>query len=167
MEDNDEIEQPVDGELDEDIDFDLNETLANTTSQYGEPGQRDRPLILVADDDVEIRKILRAHFEEMDCDLIEAADGAETLENIIVHQPNLVILDVMMPELNGWEICKYVRQRDEAFESVGIIMLTAIGPTNNELTSPLFGADDYIDKPFDFDELEFKVRKVLSDRSAD
>lgn len=149
----------------QDTDLDLNETLENTTSQYGEPEERERPLILLADDDAEIRKILRAHFESMDCDLIESADGAETLESIIVHRPNLVILDVMMPELSGWEICKYVRERDEAFDRVGIVMLTAIGPTNNELTSPLFGADDYIDKPFDFDELEFKVRKVLSERA--
>ena len=151
----------------EESDIDISEALENTTSQYGEPNERERPLILLADDDAEIRKILRAHFDSMDCDLIESADGAETLESVIVHRPNLVILDVMMPELSGWEICKYVRQRDEAFEDVGIIMLTAIGPTNNELTSPLFGADDYIDKPFDFDELEFKVRKVLSDRAAE
>lgn len=149
----------------EDIDVDLEEALENTTSQYGDPKERERPLILLADDDAEIRKILRAHFESMDCDLLEATDGAEALESIIVHRPNLVILDVMMPELNGWEVAKYVRQRDDAFEDVGIIMLTAIGPTNNELTSPLFGADDYIDKPFDFDELEFKVRKVLSERA--
>ncbi len=148
-------------------DIDIDEALENTTSQYGEPEERDRPLILVADDDAEIRKLLRAHFDTMDCELIESADGAETLENIIVHRPNLVILDVMMPELNGWEVAKYVRQREETFDKVGIIMLTAIGPTNNELTSPLFGADDYIDKPFDFDELEFKVRKVLSERSEE
>jgi DNA-binding response OmpR family regulator len=151
----------------EKIDIDLSEALENTTSQYGDPKERQRPLILLADDDAEIRKILRAHFQSMDCDLIESADGAESLESIIVHRPNLVILDVMMPELSGWEVCKYVRQREETFEDVGIVMLTAIGPTNNELTSPLFGADDYIDKPFDFDELEFKARKVLSDRAVD
>jgi DNA-binding response OmpR family regulator len=151
----------------EKIDIDISEALENTTSQYGDPKERQRPLILLADDDAEIRKILRAHFESMDCELIESADGAKTLESIIVHRPNLVILDVMMPELSGWEVCKYVRQREETFEDVGIVMLTAIGPTNNELTSPLFGADDYIDKPFDFDELEFKVRKVLSDRAVD
>lgn len=145
-------------------DIELSEALEESVSAYGEPIERPRPLILLADDDADMRKVLRAHFEEMDCDLLESTDGAETLEQIIVHQPNLVILDVMMPELNGWEIAKYVRQRDEQFPHVGIIMLTAIGPTNNELTSPLFGADDYIDKPFDFDELEFKVRKVLSER---
>lgn len=151
----------------EEAEVDIAEALEQTTSQYGEPSDRERPLILLADDDAEIRKILRAHFETMDCDLIESSDGAEALESIIVHQPNLVILDVMMPELSGWEIAKYVREREEAFASVGIIMLTAIGPTNNELTSPLFGADEYIDKPFDFDELEFKVRKVLSERGGD
>jgi DNA-binding response OmpR family regulator len=147
-------------------DIDISEAIKNATSEYGEPLEREKPLILIADDDAEMRKILRTYFQDMDCTLLESSDGAETLEQIIVHRPNLVVLDVMMPELNGWEVCKYVRAREE-FETVGIIMLTAIGPTNNELTSPLFGADDYIDKPFDFEELEFKVRKVLSDRMED
>lgn len=120
---------------------------------------------MIADDDPEIRRLLQTFFEDQECDLIESVDGAEALENIIVYKPNLVVLDVMMPELNGWQICKYVKSRDE-YADVGVIMLTAIGPVNNELTSPLFGADDYVDKPFDFDELEFKVRKVLSDKKA-
>lgn len=132
-------------------------------SPYGDPAERERPVILIADDDPEIRRLLTAFFEDQDCELLESSDGADALEQIIVNQPNLVVLDVMMPELNGWQICKYVKQRDE-YEGVGIIMLTAIGPVNNELTSPLFGADDYIDKPFDFDELEFKVRKVLAEK---
>jgi DNA-binding response OmpR family regulator len=67
----------------------------------------------------------------------------------------------MMPELNGWEICKYVKTHDE-YAHTGVIMLTAIGATVNELTSPIYGADDYVDKPFDFEELEFKIKKVLS-----
>jgi len=132
-------------------------------SPYGDPLERERPLILIADDDPEIRRLLVAFFGDQDCDLIESSDGASALENIIVNRPNLVVLDVMMPELNGWQICKYVKSHDE-YDDVGVIMLTAIGPVNNELTSPLFGADDYIDKPFDFDELEFKVRKVLAEK---
>jgi DNA-binding response OmpR family regulator len=126
-------------------------------------GSRDQPLILIADDDPEIRRLLTVFFEDQDCDLIESSNGSDALESIIVNQPNLVVLDVMMPELNGWQICKYVKSKEE-YANVGIIMLTAIGPVNNELTSPLFGADDYIDKPFEFDELEFKVRKVLADK---
>lgn len=156
----------VDGENQEVLEeLSMAEEMKRPSPEYGPQEERERPLILVADDDTELRRLLREHFGEMDCDLIETSDGAETLEEIIVHKPELVILDVMMPELNGWEICKYVRERDEFFEHVGIVMLTGIGPTNNELTSPLFGADDYIDKPFDFDELEFKIRKVLSQRS--
>ena len=132
-------------------------------SPFGDARDRERPLILIADDDPEIRRLLMTFFSEQDCDLLESSDGADALENIIVNRPNLVVLDVMMPELNGWQICKYVKSRED-YAEVGIIMLTAIGPVNNELTSPLFGADDYIDKPFDFDELEFKVRKVLAEK---
>lgn len=132
---------------------------------FGAPTKRERPLILLADDDSELRAMLRAHFSRMDCDLLESIDGADTLEQIISNRPNLVILDVMMPELTGWEICKYVKQRD-TYRHTGIIMLTGIGPTNNELTSPLFGADDYIDKPFEFDELEKKVQQVLAEKES-
>jgi DNA-binding response OmpR family regulator len=130
---------------------------------FGDPKNRARPLVLIADDDHEIRNILRTIFEEQDVDLIEATNGAEALEAIIANRPNLVVLDVMMPELNGWQVCKYVKSREE-YEDVGIIMLTAIGPVNNELTSPLFGADDYLDKPFDFDVLLEKAQKVLASK---
>jgi DNA-binding response OmpR family regulator len=131
---------------------------------FGDPSSRPRPLILLADDDSELRAMLKAHFASKDCDILEAIDGADTLEQIILHRPNLVVLDVMMPELTGWEICKYVKENEASFPHTGILMLTGIGALNNELTSPLFGADDYIDKPFDFAELEYKVRKVLSDK---
>lgn len=130
---------------------------------FGDPQTRARPLVLIADDDHEIRNLLHTFFEDQDVDLIESTNGAEALEAIISNRPNLVILDVMMPELNGWQVCKYVKSREE-YEDVGIIMLTAIGPVNNELTSPLFGADDYMDKPFDFDILEEKVQKVLASK---
>ena len=130
------------------------------------PADREHPLILIADDDPEIRKLLRAHLSSMKCELIEAEDGAKTLESVIINHPDLVILDVMMPELTGWEICKYIKTHDE-LKSVGVVMLTAIGATVNELTSPLYGADEYVDKPFDFNELGFKIRKVLSERQSD
>lgn len=131
---------------------------------FGDPAKRDRPLILLADDDSELRSMLKAHFATKDCDIVEAIDGADALEKILIHHPNLVVLDVMMPELTGWEICKYVKERGDQFAHTGVLMLTGIGAVNNELTSPLFGADDYIDKPFAFSEFEFKVRKVLSDK---
>lgn len=125
----------------------------------------DRPLILIADDDPDIRRILQTHFSTMKCDVIEAVDGEKTLEQVIVHKPDLVVLDVMMPELNGWEICKYIKSHEE-YAHTGVIILTGIGQTVNELTSPIYGADEYVDKPFDFEELEFKCRKVLSEKKA-
>ena len=117
--------------------------------------------ILLADDDPDIRAILRAHLETYELQIDEAANGEEALEKILVERPDLVILDVMMPELNGWEICKYVREKEELGD-VRIIMLTAIGERVNELTSPLYGADAYCDKPFDLDVIDSKIRHVLS-----
>ena len=69
----------------------------------------------------------------------------------------------MMPRLNGWEVCKYLRDRD-AYSKIGIVMLTAIGPKLNELTSPLYGADEYLDKPFDLATLEAAIERVLEER---
>lgn len=141
------------------------EDISEDALPFGPPTERDRPVILLADDDSELRTMLRAHFSKMDCEVLESVDGADTLEQIITQRPNLVILDVMMPELTGWEICKYVKQRD-IYNNTGIVMLTGIGPTNNELTSPLFGADDYIDKPFEFGELQEKVDAVLEEKDS-
>ena len=104
----------------------------------------ERIKVLLADDDPEIRSILREFLSDKDWDLFEATNGEEALETILVERPNLVVLDVMMPELNGWEICKYVKEREE-FRGIGILMLTAIGKTVNELTSPLYGADAYLE----------------------
>lgn len=133
---------------------------------FAPPGERPRPLILLADDDPEIRRLLTLHFSSTDCDLIETADGAETLESVIVHKPDLIILDVMMPELSGWEICKYIKERDDEYAHTGVLMLTAIGEINNALTSPLFGADDYMDKPFDLGELDNKVQHILASKKG-
>ena len=74
--------------------------------------------------------------------------------------PDLVVLDVMMPRKNGWEVARELRA-DPQLHDVGIVMLTAIGEKINEMTSPLYGADEYVDKPFDFADLESRIRRVL------
>jgi DNA-binding response OmpR family regulator len=119
------------------------------------------PRILLADDDPDIRAILRAHLETYRVDLFEARNGEEALETVLVEKPNLVVLDVMMPELNGWEICKYIRSKEQ-LEGVRVLMLTAIGHRVNELTSPLYGADAYLDKPFDLDEIDATLKRLLA-----
>ena len=125
--------------------------------------EQRRPLVMIADDDMEIRRILMRSFASLDIDLIEARDGEEALEFIIQHQPDLVVLDVMMPTLSGWELCKYIRSKP-ALEETVVVMLTAIGRTVNEMTSPLYGADSYLDKPFDIQEVLDVVAGHLSDR---
>lgn len=70
----------------------------------------------------------------------------------------------MMLGKNGWEVAKELRSTDE-FSNLGIVMLTAIGEKVNEMTSPLYGADAYVDKPFDFADLETKIKDVLAERA--
>ena len=122
--------------------------------------ERERPLILLADDDLEIRTLLRLALEPVDCDIIEAPDGDHALEAILVEGPDLVVLDVMMPGLTGWEICKYIRQRD-GYQDTRILMLTAVGEAVNNMTAPLYGADAHLDKPFDMDEIIRVILKLL------
>jgi len=125
----------------------------------------DLPKILVADDDVELLAILSQHLRKTKCTLIEARDGEEALSLARKHQPDLMILDVMMPGLSGWEVAKRVRD-DASLENTGIIMLTAIGEALNALTSPLYGADEKLDKPFEFSDLDAKIKKVLAARKG-
>lgn len=95
--------------------------------------------------------------------VLEAADGLQTLQMARSQRPDLVLLDVMMPGKNGWEVARELRG-DPTMSDIGIVMLTAIGEKVNEMTSPLYGADGYVDKPFDFGELETKIASVISKR---
>jgi DNA-binding response OmpR family regulator len=123
-----------------------------------------KPVLLIADDDPEILTMLSLRLGKKGYEVIEAADGVQTLRRAREKQPDLVILDVMMPGKNGWEVARELRS-DPELRNVGIVMLTAIGEKVNELTSPLYGADEYIDKPFDFGDLEARLKKVLEARS--
>jgi len=123
--------------------------------------ERQKPVVLVADDDPEILSLLSIRLRKAGYEVLEAADGEQTLEAAHTQHPDLVVLDVMMPGKNGWEVAKELR-RDEELKSIGIVMLTAIGERINEMTSPLYGADAYIDKPFEFSDLEAKIREVLA-----
>jgi CheY-like chemotaxis protein len=98
-------------------------------------------------------------------DVVQANDGAEAWRLARQHLPDLVVLDVMMPEMSGWEVCRKIRE-DVALAHTGVVMLTGIGETLNSLTSPLYGADAYIDKPFQSEELQAKVRETLRARSS-
>src|SRR5262245_57824323 len=123
-----------------------------------------KPIILVADDDPQILTMLSIRLSKRGFTVLEAADGLQTLRMAREEKPDIVLLDVMMPGKNGWEVAKELRA-DEDLQNIGIVMLTAIGERVNEMTSPLYGADAYVDKPFDFADLEAKIKKVLEERA--
>ena len=124
-----------------------------------------KPLLLIADDDPEILSMLSLRFSKKGYEVIEAADGTQTLRHARERRPDVLILDVMMPGKTGWEVARDLRA-DEDLQNLGIIMLTAIGEKVNEMTSPLYGADEFVDKPFDFADLEARVKSVLEKRRS-
>ena len=121
--------------------------------------------ILTADDDIDIVRIIHKRLSQRGFEVITADDGEEAIEALLTEQPHAMVLDVMMPKMTGWEVCRYVRER-EAYEKIGVVMLTAIGSSLNEMTSPLYGADEYLDKPIDLDDLEAAVLRVLEKRAG-
>lgn len=123
-----------------------------------------KPRILVADDDPEILTLLSLRLKSRGYEVFEAIDGEKALEEARERKPDLVILDVMMPQKNGWEVARELKH-DDRTRDIGIIILTAIGEKMNEITSPLYGADEYIDKPFEFDKLEQAITRVLDARA--
>jgi CheY-like chemotaxis protein len=116
--------------------------------------------LLVVDDEPEVLNLLVPFLKKQGYTVSEAQDGDQALEKILTERPNIVVLDVMMPGLSGWEISRYVRERSE-LDPVRIIMATGIGKDTNAATSPLYGADAYIDKPFRLDALHRTVRDVI------
>jgi DNA-binding response OmpR family regulator len=126
------------------------------------------PVVLVADDEPTMLELVARHLRSIDrpkLEVIEASDGDEAWRLARERLPDLVVLDVMMPGMSGWEVCRKIRQ-DAALAHTGVLMLTGIGESLNEATSPLFGADEYIDKPFDLEQLDQRVVSVLKSRSA-
>jgi DNA-binding response OmpR family regulator len=119
--------------------------------------------ILVVDDDPQILTMLSIRLSKRGFQVVEACDGLQALEQARIHLPALVLLDVMMPGMNGWEVARELRN-DEKLKNVGIVIVSAIGGRVNELTSPLYGADAYCNKPFEFSDLESKIRRVLEER---
>ncbi len=122
--------------------------------------------ILIADDDRELAELLKRRFEKLGFTKISFAfNGEEALVRTMQMAPDLVLLDVMMPVLNGWEVCKQIKS-NPSLEGTRVIMLTGIGPSLNELTSPLYGADAYMDKPVDMNAIEQELKRLFPDTIA-
>lgn len=113
--------------------------------------------ILIVDDEAMIRRILSTRLTMVGYEVAIAANGIEALEVFEKEKPDLIVLDVMMPQLNGLEVCQELRKTSE----VPIIMLTALGDVADRITGLQMGADDYLPKPFSPKELEERINVIL------
>ena len=113
--------------------------------------------ILIVDDDTNICELLRLYIEKEGYSTAIANDGAQALELFNREQPNLVLLDIMLPKLDGWQVCREIRKTSDC----PIIMLTAKGEVFDKILGLELGADDYVVKPFEAKEVIARIRAVL------
>ena len=113
--------------------------------------------ILVVDDELAVLKFLRANLQEQDYKVLTAPNGAEALRITEKELPDLIILDIMMPEINGFEVCRQIRE----WSQVPVIMLSARHDEEDKVKCLDLGADDYLTKPFGIEELEARIRAVF------
>jgi two-component system KDP operon response regulator KdpE len=113
--------------------------------------------ILIVDDEAGLRELVRINLEHEGYGVVQAENGLHGLEAVREEHPDLVIMDVMMPEMDGWEACRKLRE----FSTVPVLMLTARVQSQEIVTGLDSGADDYLLKPFNMDELMARVRALL------
>ena len=121
------------------------------------PASADRP-ILVVDDDAKIVRLVRTYLEREGHRVVEASDGPAALAAVTTHEPALVVLDLMLPEIDGLAIIREVRRTSDT----PIIVLSARGATADRIAGLIEGADDYLPKPFSPAELVLRVDRILS-----
>ncbi|MBI2873727.1 MAG: response regulator transcription factor [Firmicutes bacterium] len=119
--------------------------------------------ILVVDDDPNIREVIRLYLERAGYRLDLAADGPEALAAFRRGQPDLVVLDLMLPGIDGWRVCETIRAESDC----PVIMLTARGEPSERVEGFRLGADDYVVKPFDPNELVARIQAVLRRAGSD
>jgi DNA-binding response OmpR family regulator len=122
-----------------------------------------RPLVLVADDDDDIRQLVKFRLERAGYEVVDARDGEEALRLAIERRPDLAVLDVMMPKLTGYDVTQRLRASEET-KRIPVILLTARVQEADVARGFEVGADDYIKKPFSPQELRARVQAILGRR---
>ena len=120
--------------------------------------------VLIIDDEVDVLNLLALHLRLKNYTVFQASTGRDGLDLAISEKPEIIILDVMLPDMDGFEICKKLKENIET-ANIPIIFLTAKTKTEDKVSGLTCGADDYIIKPFDFDELELRIRRSLKSLS--
>jgi len=121
--------------------------------------------ILVIDDEPDVVQLIEYNLKSAGYDVVSAADGREALEKARTLQPDLIILDLMLPEVEGLDVCKVLR-RDPGTAGIPIVMLTAKASETDRVLGFELGADDYVTKPFSPRELVLRVKRLLRSDSA-
>lgn len=121
--------------------------------------------VLIVDDENDTVELLRYNLEKANYQPVIARNGEEAINAVQCHNPDVVLLDVMMPELNGWEVCRILRESSKG-KSIPIIMLSALSEEDARIKGLALGADDYIAKPFSIRELLVKIRKYIDRHQA-
>ena len=120
------------------------------------------PTILVVDDNQDNVEIIRQYLEARGYPVAVAYDGDEALSAFETARPALVLLDVMMPGRDGWEVCRIMKQHPDLGRTVRIVMVTALGEWEDKREALQTGADDYVEKPFDLPKLVHTVERNLA-----
>jgi EAL domain-containing protein (putative c-di-GMP-specific phosphodiesterase class I)/FixJ family two-component response regulator len=120
----------------------------------------ERPVLLIADDDEDVQRLLTLYVRPLDCEVLTARDGEEALAIAQSRLPDLVLLDVMMPKRSGWEVCQALKAVQRTSQ-IAVVLVTARGDVKDRLTGLQLGADDYLVKPFNRDEVVKRLGALL------
>ncbi|MFM7136410.1 MAG: response regulator [Planctomycetota bacterium] len=135
--------------------------MPKSTPKPAEPAAAPRrPRVLIADDNEPNRELLEAYLADVDCEIATAVDGADTLAQVAAFHPDVILLDVMMPKLSGFEVCQRLKD-DAATSPIMIMMVTALGELGDIERAVEAGTDDFLSKPVNRVELVKRVENML------
>jgi DNA-binding response OmpR family regulator len=118
--------------------------------------------VLIVEDDLSINTSLQFLMNQCGYEALTATNGEDAIEAVMKYLPDLILLDVMLPGINGYEVCEIIRLNPK-WQKTRIIFLTALGDSENIAKAMVLGADDYISKPFSNNTVKEKVKKLLED----
>jgi CheY-like chemotaxis protein len=125
-----------------------------------EPAAQRRSRVLIADDNEPNRELLEVYLADIECDIATAVDGKDTLDQVAKFKPDVILLDVMMPKLSGFEVCQRLKA-DPATSPIMVLMVTALGELGDIERAVESGTDDFLSKPVNRVELVKRVENML------
>jgi DNA-binding response OmpR family regulator len=141
----------------------MHSTETNAPAGTASAPNHRRHRVLIADDNVQGVELLEAYLMDMDYDIRTASDGEQTLQRVAEWQPDLILLDIMMPKISGFEVCKRLRA-NPATRETAVLMVTALDQPSDVERAVEAGTDDFLTKPINKTELLLRVRSLLKSR---